>query len=497
MNKFLPQSLRNAFAHHSNQCALSWSDGEGKPASLSYAELEKLILSLAETIRAHAPAKSGVALLTDKSPGSYAAILAPWFADAFSVPLSTKWPLARCQAALDLVKIVFYDEALEQEVGKWKKNFSHISFFSLPAKKEALLKKYTHSGAKEKFGDSTDLAYVIHSSGSSGIPKGIKISHANLSAYAEAALPLYNFSPRDRFTQVFEQSFDPFFSDLLWAFLSGATLCPASIWDLTNIDAFLKREKISIWSSAPSIAAAALESNSIPCNSLRLSTFIGESLKKDFLKKWRTLAPNSALENLYGPAETTISVTRWHLAANKALPDRDPPIGESIGPELLVREEELWIGGDQVAMAYTNADNKAFVKEKIPGKKSERWYRSGDRVREEANELYFLGRIDNQVKIHGVRLEPEELERIATLAGLTNPVALSWPEPADFFVLVLAKEPTSKELEKLNELSEKNLPAVAQAKFYLCLKTYPLNSSGKIDRKKLREQITEKNFIRI
>lgn len=179
-----------------------------------------------------------------------------------------------------------------------------------------------------------DLAYLLFTSGSTGTPKGVPITHGNVRAFLTANQARYRLTARDRLTQTFDQTFDLSVFDFFMAWEHGARVCAMDPIELLAPHRYLERNEISLWFSVPSVAAmlrrrGVLTPGSMP--TLRWSLFCGEALPRATAEAWQAAAPQSVLENLYGPTELTIacSAYRWQ-------PDRSPaecvhdnvPIGE-------------------------------------------------------------------------------------------------------------------------------------------------------------------------
>jgi non-ribosomal peptide synthetase component F len=162
------------------------------------------------------------------------------------------------------------------------------------------------------------LAYLLFTSGTTGDPKGVPISHQNVTAFLAANLDHYQFGPGDRCSQTFDLTFDLSVFDLFMALGSGACLYPLSSTDLLSpVDAVAERG-LSIWFSVPAVAAlqrqrGALRPGVMP--SLRASLFCGEALSVEVANAWSEAAPNSIGENLYGPTELTIACTRHRFSS--------------------------------------------------------------------------------------------------------------------------------------------------------------------------------------
>jgi acyl-coenzyme A synthetase/AMP-(fatty) acid ligase len=234
---------------------------------------------------------------------------------------------------------------------------------------------------------------------------------------------------------------------------------------------------------------------------LRVSLFAGEALPVDLTRAWAEAAPNSIIENFYGPTELTISCTyyRWDPARSLAESEQGVvPIGQPFpGMVPLVADEslrevppgaagELLMTGPQLALGYLNDPARtaaAFVK---PPGRGEIYYRTGDRVRRpvDGRPITYLGRIDNQVKIQGRRVELGEIEAVVREEfGVDGVVAVGWPKtPTGVRGVEVFLETDNPGLPEQNERVARRLPAYMVPRKYHSLSKFPLNANGKYDR---------------
>ena len=187
-----------------------------------------------------------------------------------------------------------------------------------------------HSPLRSRGGDTTKRpppsdaapAYLLFTSGSTGEPKGVAVTNANLCAYLDFVCPTYGYGPDDRHSQTFELTFDLSVHDMMCAWTTGGALAPIAGSDLLSSARIVNREQITCWFSVPALGlmmqrSRALESE--PLRSLRVSLFCGEPLPASLAAQWQRAAPNSIVDNLYGPTEATIAFTRYRWDANDSL----------------------------------------------------------------------------------------------------------------------------------------------------------------------------------
>jgi acyl-coenzyme A synthetase/AMP-(fatty) acid ligase len=251
-----------------------------------------------------------------------------------------------------------------------------------------------------------------------------------------------------------------------------------------------------------------LKTGSYP--SLRLSLFCGEPLPVASATAWQAAAPNTALENLYGPTELTIACTfyRW----NPELSPKEAeigivPIGYSVpGMNMLVVDEtltevspgekgELLMNGPQTSLGYWKDFEKTTAAFVVPPGRNETFYRTGDCVRQPVGTapLTHLGRLDFQIKVLGHRVELGEIEAVVRDAsGLDGVVAVGWPLTSsgsggiEVFI-----EGQVEDLGKLREIIASRLPDYMVPRRFNCMSKLPRNANHKFDRKAMLRMLEQ------
>jgi non-ribosomal peptide synthetase component F len=324
----------------------------------------------------------------------------------------------------------------------------------------------------------------------------------------------YGFTSNDRVSQMFDFTFDLSAHDMFVAWQNGACVCCPTQKQLIKPGAFVNDSQLTVWFSVPSTAVfmrrfGILNPGMYP--RLRLSLFCGEALPVDTVRDWALAAPNSLIENIYGPTELTIGCTayRWdNTSSPQECEQGIVPIGEPFdGMGALIVDKqlreiesgsdgELLMTGPQLSLGYWQDEEKtrrAFVH--VPGRNGT-YYRTGDRVRRAAPDkpLVYLGRLDHQIKVLGHRVELGEVEAaVREASGLDGVVALGWPttgSSADGIEAFLeAKNFDTTML--LNKLKTK-LPPYMLPRNIRVVGRLPVNANGKYDRKAL-EMILEKD----
>ncbi|MGE0763683.1 MAG: amino acid adenylation domain-containing protein [Bdellovibrionales bacterium] len=491
--------MREWFGPHVNSTDLAVGPSAVDPKAYSYAEL----WDLAQTVRAYlVQPQKPILLLAQRSATSYAAILAAISAGCYFVPLNPRWPLARQQAVVDAVagiQVFFEDRFRVQAEALTIKEKINLT------KMRPAMKKNLHWSAY----NPEQLAYVLFTSGSTGRPKGIQVTRGNVESFLrsmQSALPL---TKPDRLTQSYDLSFDLGVGEIFWALSSGASLHPLEPGELPFLDRYLNKAQPTIWSSTPSMVQFLISQKILSeqeNSSIRASLFCGEKLWSKTASAWSKKAKNSQIFNFYGPTEATVYATfhLWRPNAHNTI--TGVPIGKPL-PHMQIRivneqgqqkqSGELWLGGPQIAKGYLGEESlnhKNFFE-----KDAVRWFATGDLVKvNEEKDLEFLGRRDLQVKIQGHRMELGEIESVAmeVIAPLScAALALPRPEGAEgdhFLILVIHGAISSEQHQKLKARLAQVLPSYGVPEDIIQVHEWPLNESGKLDRRQLSEIVLKR-----
>jgi amino acid adenylation domain-containing protein len=471
-----------------------------------------------------APNEDVVAILANRSVGAYGGILGILASGRGYCPLNPKFPLDRTLVMLKAsgcrTLIVGQECAstLEQLLPKLDQPLTIITPDPGWSPKESS-KHCVIAGsdlAKVAAPDEPHptpgaTAYLLFTSGSTGVPKGVAVSQSNACAYMEYAKKRFAFRPEDRCSQNFDLTFDLSVHDLFVCWDAGATLVPYSEQTLTPAT-LVDEKELTCWFSVPSVAMFAskvglLTPGAFP--TLRWSLFCGEALSASLAEAWQQAANNSIVENLYGPTEATIAIT-WYRWDSKTSPSECVsglvPIGwpfdgqqicavnDNREPVATGESGELCLGGSQVTRGYLNDPEKtakSFVKLAHTGGKI--WYRTGDLVKmDDRGCAYYLGRRDFQVKISGYRVELQEIDLVLREAAKTElAVAIPWPlseGSASGIVGVVSGSDPARDAEII-KACQSRLPRYMVPTRIYHFEQMPLNVNGKIDRGKITEML--------
>ncbi|WP_028886235.1 AMP-binding protein [Teredinibacter turnerae] len=373
-----------------------------------------------------------------------------------------------------------------------------------------LAQDYDTSESPLEYDVASDLpAYLMFTSGSTGRPKGVAISHGNVRHFLDSVMGIYNFNESDRFSQNFALTFDLSIFDLFVPIEASATICVPSRGENIFIKKYITRNKLTVWFSVPSLVSAAQASRQLShgiFESLRYSLFCGEPLLVGQARQWQEAAPQSVIENLYGPTEVTIACTRYRWKKTSQMLDADiVPIGSAIGNVITQvlddnmhevspgQRGELVLGGDQVALGYL--DDKAQQEVRFPKLATDltAHYRTGDRVLldPDDNKLLFIGRMDNQVQLNGYRVELSDIEVVlGNMLGGCQVIVSPRPNYTSCNRIVVFLEKQSADNRNDTDIlleSRDHLPYYMVPEKIVLIDKFPQNSNGKIDRKALAE----------
>ncbi|MEO5376862.1 MAG: amino acid adenylation domain-containing protein [Magnetococcus sp. DMHC-6] len=367
----------------------------------------------------------------------------------------------------------------------------------------------------ENFSLPNHLVYVVYTSGSTGQPKGVLVTHSNLVNIITAQIPIFQITPESRVLQTLSISFDAALGEIFRTLVGGATLylmskeesIPGPHWA-----GVLENNRITTITLSPTMLAALPSDLHTRLPHLKTVTVGGDACPPELAQRW---GKDRRFINGYGPTETTIGAT---LAVNWDFKSK-PPLGRPLAnvtlyvldrgmqPVPIGTPGELYIGGVGVARGYLNRPDltaERFLVNPFADHPNARFYRTGDLVRWLANgTLDFLGRMDHQVKIRGFRIELTEIEVVLALhpqvgqcvvlvndqQGIKRLAAYLTPREADHPPL----------MGELRAYLKKNLPEHMIPAFLVVLAILPMTANGKIDRKALPQpnvkQMELENYV--
>jgi amino acid adenylation domain-containing protein len=341
------------------------------------------------------------------------------------------------------------------------------------------------------------LAYLIYTSGSTGRPKGVLVTHRGVVNLAAFQARMFGITATDRALQASSFNWDAWVYELMMSLPRGATLCicPPDILPGPMLNQFIREHSISVIGSTPGVTAL-LNPQELPL--VRTVMVGGDVCSSEEVSRW---IPGREFFNNYGPTEASVICT----SINCQLDTRPPPIGRPIGntqiylldqhmqPVPIGVAGELYIGGIGLARGYLNDSVRTaerFIPNPFSREPGARLYKSGDLARYRADgNIEFIGRLDQQVKLRGLRIELEEIETILKqhldvrdAVAVVREDARGEKQLIAYFVSNADAHATSAELRAF---LKSKLPGYMIPAAFVRLAALPLSPIGKVDRKAL------------
>ena len=494
-SKILPEMIDEWVRAAPDRCAVCFQD-----RTLSYAALDGRVNKLARRlIQIGVRAETVVGLCADPGLGGVIGLLAILKAGGAFLPLDPTWPeerVATMIAATDMKILVRGPDApaFLSKLGKPGLMLdAHGAIDGDRLSENAMSADLPPSPPSQ-------LAYVMFTSGSTGEAKGVAITHGALAHRMRWSRDRYPLTEEDVLVALASGAFDIAVWERTAPLIAGARLRlvgPGDAKDLFGLTRLMRRTAVSVMHCVPSLLSALLEEPELRrVASLRQIFCGGEALQPETASNAARVLPKVALEHWYGPTETTISVTAWSCRARaRTIPIGSPIPGVSIeilgsgGEPVRVGEAgELFVGGPVLARGYFGRpDLTALCFLPDPRGSGSRRYRTGDKARVgEDGALLFLGRIDRQFKLRGVRIEPEEIEsalrRIPTIQAAMVRCERTGAD-GGVVIAYLVRDPGSPRLdeERVRAALLERLPAIMAPSAFIELDSIPLDHRGKVD----------------
>ncbi len=458
-------------------------EGEHK---LSYQQLQQRVIQLSHTLQERNGTIQRVAIALDRGIDSVIAILAVLQSGACYLPLDIKNPAQRLAFIVD-------DADVQCVIGigacpDWLSNPAlWLDINDIDSDCESCTKSNT---------EPETLAAILYTSGSSGQPKGVALSHQAMKHFADWAADTFNINKQDRIASLTPFHFDLSVFDLFSSLNRGASVhfIPSRLTlSPSRLTTWLAKQRISVWYTVPSILSFIGLKGSLSTTALsdlKSVLFAGEVFPTAQLMNLCAQLPDVAFYNLYGPTETNVCCY-WPVDRQRLQQDQPIPIGLAAceaklkinkdNGELLVQSGNNLSGYWQQGQLTTALDEQGF-------------YHTGDKVSvNEQGEYCYHGRLDRMLKCSGYRVEPAEIERLiiqspeveqCAVLGIRDSTSGQRPAAA----LVLKPGFT---LADINQIIRQKLPAYMQPCKYLLLDTLPCLSNGKTDYLSLQQQLEQ------
>lgn len=441
-----------------------------------------------------------VALLTSEKIEDYASILACWFLGYAYVPVNPLMPAERISKIIEDAEIDCVLTATDNAEDKFHE-------LKLGTTVNAIITNNTITGSTAalqfNLPDLQDVAYILFTSGSTGVPKGVPITHANIEAFIDSYNALgIPTDEHDGYLQMFELTFDVSVASYLMPLLTGACVYPVSSKGIKylNVIKILKKHKVTIATIVPSIIKYLKPYfDEITLPYIKCCILTAEAINEKLAFEWMKVIPAAAVYNLYGPTEATIWCTGYLLPGVEELSKSHNDIVAIGQPfknvatlivntdlsEVPLREKgELLLCSTQLTSGYVNNPDRnieSFVE--ING---DRYYKTGDICYlDEQGDIYYCGRKDDQVKVQGFRIELGEVDMLVKKhMPEFSTVVIKYEDQNNITQIGLIVEGGKDEglLSRLREF----LPYYMVPQKVVYVDVLPQNSSNKIDKVKLK-----------
>lgn len=458
-----------------------------------------------------------VAILSNNYLERIISIIALWKLGAAYLPIEPSYPLTRINFILGdaNVRLAIIDKKNEESIFLNAKN---ISFILLEEDSDKIASFPTND--LPDYNELTDIAYIAYTSGSTGNPKGAIVTQRNISSIYYAWKEVYQLNFTDRHLQIANFGFDVCTGDIIRALGSGAQLiiCPPEIvLQPEKLYELLLSNAINIAEFTPTILRKLityLEQNGLNLHFMRLLICGSDSWSLKEYKYFKSfLSANARLINSYGTTEATIDSTYFELYDQAAAWDErlSVPIGRPF-PNSIIKilnekfeycspgiQGEIYIGGHGVSQGYLNRPNltkEKFVELTLEDNKKSIFYKTGDLgyFLPDGN-IYFSGRIDDQIKVMGYRVGLFEIENILnSYPGIQKIVVTTQPilKSEENFLIAFIIYNNNFRINDFISFLNKNIPFYCIPNFYLRVSSFPISQHGKLDRKKLCSELLYK-----
>lgn len=450
--------------------------------------------------------KKPIVVYMKKSIKVLASFMGIAYTGNFYSPIDVDMPAQRVNRILEVLQpqMVITTADLREEFAQFDYSGEYLVYEDIVAKEESVPVKES----LDKIVD-IDLLYVLFTSGSTGMPKGVCITHRGVIDYTDWVVQTFEITSEDRFGNQAPFYFDNSILDIYSAMKTGATMyiIPKILFmQPVRLLEHLKNNRINtiFWVPSAMMGVSKLKAfrNVDVSDTLKRVLFAGEVMPNKQLNIWRKYLPNALYANLYGPTEIT-DVCTYYIVDREFQDDETLPIGiPTKNMDIMVLDEqdklitepgvvgELCIRGTGVATGYYKNPERtaqAFVQNPLNDAYEEKIYRSGDLVQyNEYHEIVYLSRKDFQIKHLGHRIELGEIETaVSALPDITMNCCL-YDEKRSRIVLFIDKDMTKEEVNSAltNMVPEYMIPGKV-----IYMETMPLNANGKIDRVVLKEYL--------
>ncbi|MBP3476231.1 MAG: amino acid adenylation domain-containing protein [Lachnospiraceae bacterium] len=471
---------------------------------ITFGDLQKQAQAIGTRIAEKGLFKKPIVVFLEKGVDVLTCFMGVAYSCNFYSPIDVDMPTSRVNKILEVLQpaLVITNAGLQSVFREYDYKGEYL-LFEEASVSEGSIEKI--NAARNK-GIDTDLLYVLFTSGSTGVPKGVTITHRSVIDYIDWVTETFSITEEDSFGNQAPFYFDNSILDIYSTVKSGATtyIIPKNLFaQPVLLLEYLKEKKINtiFWVPSALIVVAKLKAfrNVDLSDTLKRVLFCGEVMPNKQLNTWRKFLPDVLYANLYGPTEITDACT-YYIVDREFADDEPLPIGIPMANtdilvlndrnELVTGDEigELCVRGTSLSMGYYNNPEKtkeAFVQNPLNPFVPEIIYRTGDLVKyNEFGEIIYLSRKDFQIKHMGHRIELGEIETAVSSLEEISLCCCLYDEKHQKIVLFIEEElDKAYIIEKISEL----VPEYMFPNKVISLEKMPINANGKIDRVKLKE----------
>lgn len=472
----------------------------------TYRQFAERIASIRYGIQTTVSGEQIWALAIHDDIDTYASIFALWMEGKAYVPLHPNQPLERnlniiAQVGLHNVLDSQHKSPFEKDGAEYALHYTNDVHFAVSDMNAPILTQWVEA-------NEDDLAYILFTSGSTGVPKGVQLTRRNIAAFMDSFWKTgIDITPEDRCMQVFDLTFDVSVQSYLVALTRGACVYTVPYGKVKYIQAaaLIEEQRITFGAMAPSMLTYLRPYfEEFDASSMKACILTAEACPVDLMEAWYGCAKNTEIYDFYGPTEATIYCTYYKLTRGGENLSLNGII--SIGKPLanvqaiIIREDgslvegqekgELCVAGDQVTPGYWKNEEKNsssfFVRNGV------RYYHTGDLCYwHESGNIMYSGRIDQQAKIQGFRVELGEIEHHARTfyQNERRVIAIAFQNDRNLTEIALFVEAQQEDTKPLVEYLRSKMPHYMIPTRILFEPAFPLNKSEKIDRNELKKKL--------
>lgn len=466
----------------------------------TYRQFANRISAIRAAIHSWLSAEQIVALAIHDDLDTYASIVALWMEGKAYVPLHPNHPIERNRGIISQIGASFL---LDSEVNGFYADMCRVEFTGGLSFDKFFLDQWVNA-------NEDDLAYILFTSGSTGVPKGVQISRRNIVSFIDSFWKTgIEIGSEDRCMQVFDLTFDVSVQSYLVALTRGACVYTVPYGQVKYLYAasLIQEQHITFGAMAPSMLTYLRPYfDEFDASSMKACILTAEACPVDLMEDWFKCASNTEIYDFYGPTEATIYCTCYKLTRGGENLSLNGII--SIGRPLanvkaiIIREDgslvegeekgELCIAGPQVTPGYWKNKEKNEVSFFV--RDNERFYHTGDLCFwDKSGNIMYSGRIDQQAKIQGFRVELGEIEHHARqfFGNSRRVLAIAFQNSQNLTEIALFIESDQENEEPLISFLRGRIPQYMIPTRILYEPSFPLNKSEKVDRNALKQKLYE------